>query len=152
MCRRPDLKSFPGYTAQKLSSAWRVSSGNVTKSAVLVTFTEEILNGKLHFLNGVATPIYFRSSTRPSVATIIPVDEKSNHTVSLENEKDDICSLSALITVKLKSPDEDSTVILAEEEGWIFGKDHRQFSFLMLSKSKGIDKLLSPLKSSENQR
>ena len=94
-----------------------ISSVNVTKSAVLVTSTEEILNGKLRFLGSVTTHIYFRSSTRPNVATIAPVDDKSNHTVSLEDQKDDGCSLSALITVKMKSPDEDSTVILAEEEG-----------------------------------
>ena len=93
-----------------------ISSVNVTKSAVLVTSTEEILNGKLRFLGSVTTHIYFRSSTRPNVATIAPVDDKSNHTVSLD-QKDDGCSLSALITVNMKSPDEDSTVILAEEEG-----------------------------------
>ena len=45
-------------TAQKKSSfPLRISSVNVTKSAVssyqMVTFTEEILNGKLHFLCSV---------------------------------------------------------------------------------------------------
>ena len=38
---------------EKWSFPWKISSVNVTKSAVswgLVTFTEEILNGKLHFL------------------------------------------------------------------------------------------------------
>ena len=88
-------------------------------------------------MTSVTTHIYFRSSTRPNVATIAPVDDKSNVTVSLEDEKEDACSLSALITVKLKSPDEDSTVILAEEEGGVFVKDRRQFLFLMLSKFIG---------------
>ena len=37
-------------TAQKMMFSLRVSSVNVTKSAAdLVIFTEEILNGKLHF-------------------------------------------------------------------------------------------------------
>ena len=35
-------------TAQKMKFPLRISSVNVTKS--LVTFNEEILNGKLHFL------------------------------------------------------------------------------------------------------
>ena len=39
-------------TAQKMKFSRKISSVNVTKSD-LVTFTEEILNGKLHFLCGV---------------------------------------------------------------------------------------------------
>ena len=39
------------FSAKKWSFSLSISSVNVTKSAgALVTFTEEILNGKLHFL------------------------------------------------------------------------------------------------------
>ena len=42
------------FTAQKIKFSIKDSSVNVTKStADLVTFTEEILNGKLYFLFGV---------------------------------------------------------------------------------------------------
>ena len=47
--------SEEGYTAQKMKFPLWISSVNVTKSTVscgfgLVTFTEEILNGKFNFL------------------------------------------------------------------------------------------------------
>ena len=42
-------------TTQKMKFSLRFSSVNVTKSAVSVTFTEEILNGKLHFLSSVVS-------------------------------------------------------------------------------------------------
>ena len=44
---------YPGYTVQKMKFSFKVSSVNVIKSQFtgdLVTFTEEVLNGKLHFL------------------------------------------------------------------------------------------------------
>ena len=44
-------------TAQKISFLLGISSANVTKpqeTADMVTFTEEILNGKLHFLCSVS--------------------------------------------------------------------------------------------------
>ena len=40
-------------TAQKISFPLRIAPVNVTKSVDLVTFIEEILNGKLHFLCSV---------------------------------------------------------------------------------------------------
>ena len=46
------------YTAQKISFPLRISLVNLTKSAAdLGTFTEEILNGKLHFLCSVKGPV-----------------------------------------------------------------------------------------------
>ena len=47
------LRRFFSNTVQKMKFPLRISSVNVTKSAEttdLVTFAEEILNGKLHFL------------------------------------------------------------------------------------------------------
>ena len=49
-------KLCDAYTAQKISFPLRISLVNVTKSAVscgFLTFTEETLNGKLHFLCNV---------------------------------------------------------------------------------------------------
>ena len=43
---------------KKSSSSSRISSVNVTKTADLVTFTEEILNEKFHFLCSVKTSSY----------------------------------------------------------------------------------------------
>ena len=44
------------YAAQRWSFPWRISSINLTKTAYLVLFTEEILNGKIHFLCSVKIP------------------------------------------------------------------------------------------------
>ena len=63
---------------KKWSFPLRISSVNVTKSAVLVSFTEETLNGKLHFLCSAIHPcvlwrtlnfIIWRASTRNSNQT-----------------------------------------------------------------------------------
>eukprot|EP00111_Clytia_hemisphaerica_P008784 TCONS_00025681-protein len=50
-------------------------------------------------------------SSKPTVVSVTPFDEKSNVTL-----QEDQCSLAALIAVTQKSPDEDSSVVLAEEE------------------------------------
>ena len=59
---------------------------------------------------------FVRTSTKPYVATISPIDEKTNNSIIVD-EEDTLCSQSARVVVKLKTADEDSTVILAEEEG-----------------------------------
>jgi len=55
---------------------------------------------------------HLRSSTKPTVASILPLDEKSNSTI-----EEDQCSSAALVTVTQVTSDEDSTIVLAEEEG-----------------------------------
>ena len=56
----------------------------------------------------------FRTSTKPNIAAIENIPD-SKEDVAADSEIP--CSISAVITVTQKSPDEDIAVILAEEEG-----------------------------------
>ncbi|XP_047146809.1 nuclear pore membrane glycoprotein 210 isoform X1 [Hydra vulgaris] len=55
------------------------------------------------------------TSTKPNIASVLSINDKIN--TSTPEDEDNLCSQSALVTVELKTPNEDSTVILAEENG-----------------------------------
>ena len=73
------------FTAQKWSFPLRISSVNVTKSAEncgLVTLTEEILNGKLHFLCSVKVTCWFACVSENAIRTLFKLLCKWLHSIA----------------------------------------------------------------------